>query len=321
MADMYGEKDRGKSLAMVTLLPYLGPALGPIVGGLVTQFIHWSWVFWIMSMFNAVVLLSGIVFICESYTPVILRRKTIVAASPLAGPEERREMPPITTELMRPLRLLVHRPIIWITALTGTISFSVYTLMLSTYATLWIEKYEQSAFISSLHYISIALGSTMCGQIGGHIMDRIYRTLRDRAGGKGIPEFRIPYMLPGMIIMPAGLLWYGWSAKRRLHWVMVDAGVIIFTLGSYVVSQATSAYQIGEFGKYAASAGAASRSVSFILAFIFPIFAPAMYESLGYGWGNSTLAFIAIGLGLPICVVLWFWGTRIRAVGRDSPTG
>jgi len=46
MADMYGEDERGKSLAMVNLLPFLGPALGPIVGGLVTYSIHWSWVFW-----------------------------------------------------------------------------------------------------------------------------------------------------------------------------------------------------------------------------------------------------------------------------------
>jgi hypothetical protein len=45
-------------------------------------------------------------------------------------------------------------------------------------------------------------------------------------------EFRIPYMLPGMFIMPAGLFWYGWSAQRKLHWVLVDVGIVIFTLDS-----------------------------------------------------------------------------------------
>jgi hypothetical protein len=192
----------------------------------------------------------------------------------------------------------------------------VYTLMLATYATLWIDEYGQSELISSLHYISIAIGSTACGQIGGRIMDRIYRTLSKEAGGEGLPEFRIPYMLPGMIIMPAGLCWYGWSAERKLHWMMVDIGVVIFTLGSYVVAQATGAYQIGEFGQYAASAGAASRSVSYLLAFVFPICAPQLYNTLGYGLGNSTLASVSLGLGLPTCAVLWIWGVRIRAVGR-----
>jgi MFS family permease len=316
MADMYGEKDRGKSLAMVTLLPYLGPALGPIVGGLVTQIVHWSWVFWIMSIFNAVVIVFGFFFIQETYTPVLLRLKGLAEGG--AVPDPNAERARIARKLIRPLQILVRRPIIWLIALTGTLSFAVYTLMLATYATLWIDEYGQSELISSLHYISIAIGSTACGQIGGRIMDRIYRTLSKEAGSKGLPEFRIPYMLPGIIIMPAGLFWYGWSAERKLHWMMVDVGVVIFTLGSYVVAQATGAYQIGEFGQYAASAGAASRSVSYLLAFVFPIFAPQLYNTLGYGWGNSTLAFVSLGLGLPTCAVLWAWGARIRAVGRKQ---
>ncbi|KAJ4372893.1 hypothetical protein N0V83_003184 [Neocucurbitaria cava] len=250
MADMYGEQDRGKSLAMVTLLPYLGPALGPIVGGVVTQLVHWSWIFWIMSIFNAVILVLGIFCIRESYTPVLLRRKAATENNRVASlvQSAHQDRLRIASNLTRPMRLLVQRPIIWVTALTGTISFGAYTLMLSTYATLWIDKYGQSELISSLHYISIALGSTMSGQIGGHIMDATYRKLSKRAGGKGVPEFRIPYMLSGMIIMPAGLFWYGWSAERRLSWVMVDVGVVVFTLGSFVVAQASTAYQIGEFG-------------------------------------------------------------------------
>ncbi|KAF1849204.1 MFS general substrate transporter [Cucurbitaria berberidis CBS 394.84] len=319
MADMYGEKHRGKSLAMVTLLPYLGPALGPIVGGLVTQLVHWSWVFWIMSIFNASVIVLGLICIQESYTPVLLRHKAATEGNRVSSElSAKMERVRIADHMMRPLRLFVRRPIIWFIALTGTLSFGVYTLMLSTYATLWIDKYGQSEFISSLHYISLALGSTMCGQIGGHVMDATYKKMSDRAGGKGVPEFRIPYMLPGMIIMPAGLFWYGWSAERKLSWIMVDIGVVVFTLGSFVVGQANNAYQIGEFAEYAASAGAASRSVSYILAFVFPIFAPDMYARLGYGWGNSTLAFVSMGVGLPACAAMWFWGAKLRSFGREK---
>lgn len=65
MADMYSEKERGKSLAMITLLPFLGPALGPILGGLVTQVLHYSWVFWIMSALNALIFVLGFVLIRE----------------------------------------------------------------------------------------------------------------------------------------------------------------------------------------------------------------------------------------------------------------
>ncbi|KAI4911011.1 hypothetical protein J4E90_007268 [Alternaria incomplexa] len=316
MADMYGEKERGKSLALVTLLPFLGPALGPIIGGLVTHSLHWSWVFWIMSAFNAVVLVVGYFLIRESYTPVLLRRKALAESGNVLTTKAERAR--IAQNLLRPIRIFITRPITWLISLTATLSFAVYTLMLATYASLWIDKYGQSELVGSLHYLSVAIGSTLCGQLGGRIMDWSYRKQAKRTDGKGVPEFRIPYMVPGMIIMPTGLFWYGWSAERTLHWVMVDFGVVIFTLGSFIVNQASIAYQIEEFGQFAASSGAAIRSVSYGLAFVFPIFAPDMYKSLGYGWGNSALGFASIGLGLPACAVLWFWGGRIRAVGKSS---
>jgi hypothetical protein len=36
--------------------------------------------------------------------------------------------------------------------------------------------------------------------------------------------------------------------------------------------------------------------------FGFPLFAPAMYKSLGYGKGNTILAVVAIVVGCPACV-------------------
>ena len=29
-------------------------------------------------------------------------------------------------------------------------------------------------------------------------------------------------MIPGMVILPAGLLMAGWAAERRAHWIVVD---------------------------------------------------------------------------------------------------
>jgi len=46
MADMFGASDRGKSLDIVMLLPYLGL----VVGGPVTQLVYWRWLFCIVSI-------------------------------------------------------------------------------------------------------------------------------------------------------------------------------------------------------------------------------------------------------------------------------
>lgn len=37
-----------------------------------------------------------------------------------------------------------------------------------------------------------------------------------------------------------------------------------------------------------------------------------MYAALGYGWGNSVLAFAGIAVGLPAPFILWWFGQRLR---------
>jgi len=326
MADMYRETDRGKSLAIASFLPYLGPALGPILGGVVTNSVAWPWVFWIMSLFNAAITLLGLFFIHESYTPVLLKRKaqkseagSVHTYRPRSWSFWRDFFSRLSGNLARPVLLLARRPVIQVLAVLLALDFGIYTFLLSTFATLYIERYGQSKSVSSLHYIAIAIGSSASGQIGGRIMDVIYRRLRDRSpDGQGRPEFRVLWMVPGVMLTPVGLFWYGWSAECGVSWPMVDVGAAVFVLGSFVTSQALLAYQLDEFAEYGASANAATKLFSYVLGFAFPTFAPQLYEGLGYGWGNSLLAFVWIALVFPVPFALWFWGDKLRAWGREE---
>ena len=326
MADMYHAENRGKSLAIASFLPYLGPALGPIVGGVVTHSLRWPWVFWIMCIFNAAITVMGLLFIRESYTPVLLRRKaqkqkpgSTAALSPKHWPFWQGFFSRLSGHLARPLLLLVQRPVIQVLAVVLALDFGIYSFLLSTLATLYMDRYGQSESISSLNYIAVAIGSTISAQAGGRIMDVVYRRLRDRSPDKkGRPEFRIPWLVPGVILSPAGLFWYGWSAEHGVSWVMVDAGAFVMTLGSFTVSQACMAYQLDEFAEFGASANAATRVLSYVLGFAFPIFAPQLYGRLGYGWGNSLLGFVWIALVFPVPLALWLWGDKLRALGRKD---
>lgn len=46
--------------------------------------------------------------------------------------------------------------------------------------------------------------------------------------------------------------------------------------------------------------------------FIFPLFGHQMYAALGVGGGNSLLAGLAIVLGIPFPIWIWYYGERIR---------
>ena len=131
--------------------------------------------------------------------------------------------------------------------------------------------------------------------------------------------------------MPIGLFWYGWSAEARIHWIMPIIGSAIFAFGMMTTlyvprpalmhptplltlpprSQAIFLYLVDAF-TFAASALAAASVSRCVLGFAFPLFGVQMFDRLGYGGGNSLLAGLAIVLGIPFPVFLWFYGERIR---------
>lgn len=224
----------------------------------------------------------------------------------------------LKSSLARPCRLLLTQPLIQLMSLYLAYNYGILYIVQSTFATLWIEGYGQSVSVSGLHYIAIAVGCIIAAQVGAVVMDRIWRYLKQRAGGETQPEYRVPLMIPGAIIIPIGLFWYGWSAELHAFWILPDIGIAIFSCGIIIGTQAMQAYVMDSFANHVASATAASQLLRNIAGFAFPLFAPKMYHTLGYGWGNSLMAFVFIALGLPAPIILWKYGARLRRKGRPE---
>lgn len=50
VADMFVQEERGFAMAVWTFGPLLGPAIGPVAGGYLTQGKGWRWVFWVVTI-------------------------------------------------------------------------------------------------------------------------------------------------------------------------------------------------------------------------------------------------------------------------------
>jgi hypothetical protein len=46
-----------------------------------------------------------------------------------------------------------------------------------------------------------------------------------------------------------------------------------------------------------------------------------MYDALDYGWGNSVLGFVALGLGVPAPFLMWKYGAMLRAKSQFAAGG
>lgn len=130
---------------------------------------------------------------------------------------------------------------------------------------------------------------------------------------KGLPEYRLPLVLPFSLLIPIGLFTYGWSAERQVHWVVPNIGTCIFAIGLIVCFNCAQAYVVDTYTTYAASATGAAAFVRTMAGFSFPLFAPKMYDALGVGWGNSLLGFVSLFLGFVAPVVLWRFGGWLRS--------
>ena len=75
LADCFTAEQRGKAIAIYSLAPLIGPAAGPVAGGFIAGNISWRWVFWIVSIADAVVQISGLFFLQETWAPKLLEAK------------------------------------------------------------------------------------------------------------------------------------------------------------------------------------------------------------------------------------------------------
>ena len=114
-------------------------------------------------------------------------------------------------------------------------------------------------------------------------MDKWYKKLKARNGGVGTPEMRLVILLGPTILIPSGMLIYGWSLQYKVHWIVPDIGAFIFGMGVMCVTFVINAYLLDVYTFFAASALAASTSLRSICGFVFPLFASDMYDKLGQG--------------------------------------
>ena len=296
--------------------------MGPVVGGFITEYSTWRWTFWAVSIADGAVQILGTAFLKETYAPVILRKKSLAMRKSTGDPKwhTKWETPNRTfanilkAALIRPFILLGTQPIIQVLALYIAYLYGIIYLLLTTFPTLWVNRYHESIGIAGLNYISLGTGYLIGTQSTARAQDAIYKLLKARsADGLGRPEFRLPLLIPGSVLVPGGLLWYGWSAQKNLHWIMPNIGIAIYGVGVKIGTQCSQSYAVDAYTLYAASAGAAGTFLRSLAGFGFPLFAPYMYDALDYGWGNSLLAFVAIAIGLPAPLLLWKYGPYLRS--------
>jgi predicted MFS family arabinose efflux permease len=285
----------------------------------IVQRADWRWIFWTLTIVCAINTAAGFVFLRETYAPVLLeKRKQQLEQEPSGHPNKYRvegqdERPvglQLRRSLTRPLRILMQ-PIVLVMstyqALIFGTTFSIYTNMQPIYG----DNYGFSTEKVGLLYLGPGLGFLTAVWFLVPRIDSVYNNLASRNGGKAKPEYRLPLANIGAVFIPISLFWFAWTVELHAHWFASIAATYFYGIGQVMILNTCQNYYIDSFEKYAASAIAAGAAFRSILGGVTPLFAPAVFEKLGYGWGVSVFAFLAVIIA-PAPLVFYRYGDKIR---------
>ncbi|KAK4898902.1 hypothetical protein LTR27_003633 [Elasticomyces elasticus] len=319
IADLMPPEKRGSAMAIWAIGPLLGPVIGPVCGGFLAEAEGWRWIFWVIAIATGVVTIAGFFFMRETYAPTILEAKAKRLRKETGNPNLRSklaiDLPP--TELfiraiVRPTKMLVMSPICALMSWYMAFVYAIMYLLFTTFTFVFEENYGFSGSTVGLVYIGCGVGNLLGLAILGKVSDPIMKYLANKHNGGVLkPEYRLPMLMYAGPFIPCGLFIYGWTAQYKVHWIVPILGTLFVGIGLIAAFMCINTYLVDTFSRYAASAMAANTILRSVLGAVFPLFALQMYDKLGLGWGNSLIAFIAIGLA-PIPFFFYYYGERLR---------
>ncbi len=151
------------------------------------------------------------------------------------------------------------------------------------------------------------LGVLVCGLT----LDPYLKKMSVMHGGEMKPEYRLPPMFLGGLLIPAGFFTYGWTLEYHVHWIVPILSTALIGFGLLVTTLPLSAYLVDAYTVHAASGMAVVLVLRCIAGTVLPLAAAPLYANLGLGWGNSVLGFVAL-LFVPVPLLFMKYGENIR---------
>ncbi|KAF2031949.1 MFS general substrate transporter [Setomelanomma holmii] len=323
IADMFVPAQRGKAVALYSMGILFGPILGPICGGFIAQRAGWRWDMWVVLIVACLLTIGLIFFNTETYHPVLLERKTKKLRTELNRHElqnimtydkdaaARSQAQILKNGMIRPLKMLTRSPIVLFCSLYMSFLFGLLFLLFTTITPVFIQTYGWSPEITGLAYLGIGIGNFIGIGFVAKTSDATIIRLAKKNKGVYEPEMRLPLCVFFGFLIPVSLFWYGWTSYYKVHWIVPIISLIPFGFGLMGIFAPLQTYMIDCFPQFAASAIAGMTVLRCLFGGLLPLAGPSMYATLGLGWGNSMLGFLAIAF-IPVPALLFRYGKTVR---------
>ena len=341
VADVAVSAERGKYMGIVGAGINIGPALSPVLGGILAEYLGWRAIFWFCLIYAAVwVVLYGVV-VPETCRKVVGNGSIPARGWNMTGLDvlRRRRQPPKTdTAACAPARELrfpnplnalrvVFEKDIAVLLFYNTMIYLVFILIAATLSTEFADIYHLTDLQTGLCYLPYGLGCCAAAVMQGYILDSNYRRIAHSIGftidykrGDDLREFPIEKarIMPVYPILSAGIaavICYGWVLQAETN----PAGplVLLFVIGLCVTGSFSilNTLLVDLYPEAPATAVAANNLVRCLFGAAGTAFIESMLSAMGRGWTYTFWALILVVFS-PLLWVLTVKGPRWREQRR-----
>ncbi len=327
LADIWKTEERGVPMAAFSAAPFIGPAIGPLVGGFLSDSAGWRWLYWIQLILAGVVWVLITFTVPETYAPTILAARAKKMRKETGSDEHITEQDldirpfseRMTIFLVRPFQLLFLEPIVLLVSLYMSVLYGLLYMFFVAFPIIFQEGKGYTAGITGLMFIPLAVGvvaSAFCAPF----VNKHYLKLYNKHNGHPPAEVRLIPMMISCWCIPIGLFIFAWSSYPRLSWAGPAFGGFPVGFGFIFLYNSANNYLVDSYQHQAASALAAKTFIRSFWGAAVVLFTKQMYDRLGYQWASSLLAFISLAC-CAIPYVFWFYGAEIRKRSQFAYSG
>ena len=322
-SDLFDKRDMSIPTLLFSIGPFIGPGVGPLLGGWINESWGYRWVFKTMLFWSFSLLVLVGVVVPETYEPILLKKKAKMlrkrhSDAGFYAPIERSNNGGILSTVIlspkRPLMMLMLDPVIFITSLYSGILLTIIYLFLVSYPIVFKEIYHFDALTTSRTFMGITVGMILTA-FTYPIWEHIYYKLIVRYEGEEHPEFHLPQMMAGSIIVPIGLTIFAATIKPNIHFMVPIVASAVFGFGCLLVFNSIFLYILDVYKDYAASVAACNVFLRCIMAGVFPLFGLKLFRRLGFSNACFLLAGITLLLA-PSPIIFFKYGRWLRQKSR-----
>ncbi|KAJ5923719.1 bicyclomycin resistance protein [Penicillium verhagenii] len=305
ISDMFVARQRGLAMLLFASTPYLGPALGPIIGGFLGMNAGWRVVEGFLAACAGMAWIFMALLVPETYAPgSATRANSILKEGKSPSPKK------LKTAFSRPWVLLFREPIVLLLTFYAALIYGVLYMLFEAIPIVYEDIRGWNAGVGGLPFLGVMIG-VLFGVAYTVWDNKRYIRTQERHNGFAPPEARLPPCMSSAVAIPIGLFWFAWTNSPSIHWACSVAALIPFGFGLLLIYMGIVNYLIDSYTIYSASVLAGMSIFRYAFGAIFPLFSSYMYAALGIHWASSIPAFVSV-LCMPLPFFFYKYGAQIR---------